>query len=288
MTAGRRADKLPHMPTAQLEQFGSRIIQSVEGFGRFVAFCLETVSWLVRESFRPQRWRLVWPQMYEVGTRSIPVVMLTGAFIGMVLAVELYPQFKGFGQETQLGGVTSISVVKHLGPVLAAVMLAGRVGGAFAAELGTMAVTEQIDALRVMGAAPVSYLVVPRVIACVIMIPIMTIFSDLLGVFGSWAITVGMFEVPNDVYWMESARYVDTWSIGTGLAKSLFFGLAIGLISCYRGFNSTAGAQGVGRATTEAFVTSFVAIIVLNFFLAKFANDLYTLIYGYKGASMLG
>jgi phospholipid/cholesterol/gamma-HCH transport system permease protein len=276
------------MAIAQLEQLGARITNILEGFGRFTQFCLEAAMWFARESFRPQRWRLVWPQLFEVGTRSIPVVMITGAFIGMVLAVELYPQFESFGQETQLGGVTSISVVKHLGPVLAAVMLAGRVGGAFAAELGTMAVTEQIDALRVMGTAPVSYLVVPRVIACLIMIPIMTIFSDMLGVFGSWLITVNSFQVPNDLYWREAARYVDAWSIGTGLAKSLAFGLAIGLISCYRGFHSTAGAQGVGRATTQAFVTSFIAIIILNFFLAKFANDLFTLIYGYKGGVLLG
>ena len=276
------------MAVTQIEALGRRISRNIEGFGDFVTFCGQTLGWFTRDVGRVRRWRLVWPQMFEVGTKSIPVVMLTGAFIGMVLAVELYDQFRGFGQETQLGGVTSIAVVKHLGPVLAAVMLAGRVGGAFAAELGTMAVTEQIDALRVMGAAPLSYLVVPRVVACVIMIPIMTIFSDLLGVLGSWAITVGMFDVTNEDYWRNAARFVDVWSINTGLVKSLFFGLAIALISCYKGFNSGSGAQGVGRATTDAFVTSFVAIIVLNFFLAKFANDLFVLLYGYQGGAMLG
>lgn len=275
------------MPT-QVTQLTERTTGLAAGFGQFIRFCVSAFGWFFVDLFKPRRWRLIWPQLYEVGTRSIPVVCLTGAFIGMVLAVELYQQFRVFGQESQLGGVTSISVVKHLGPVLAAVMLAGRVGGAFAAELGTMSVTEQVDAMRVMGAAPVSYLVVPRVVACVIMIPIMTIFSDLLGVLGSWAITVGMFDVTNNEYWTNAGRFVSLWDINTGLAKSLCFGLAIGLICCYKGFHCRAGAEGVGRATTDAFVTSFVSIIVLNFFLAKFANDLYRVIFGYTEFSAFG
>ncbi|MEX2671836.1 MAG: ABC transporter permease [Phycisphaeraceae bacterium] len=267
---------------------GAVITDILEGFGNFIVFCWQTLMWAVRDSLNLRRWALVLPQLYEVGTKSIPVIMLTGAFIGMVLAVELFAQFEAFGQETQIGGVTAISVVKHLGPVLAGVMLAGRVGGAFAAELGTMAVTEQIDALRVMGAAPVSYLVVPRVVACVIMIPILTVFSNLLGVAGSWAITVGMMGVTNAEYWVGCARFVGLWDINVGLMKSLFFGVSIGLICCYKGFHSTKGAQGVGRATTNAFVTSFVTIIVLNFFLAKLANDLKTVIFGYQDFVPLG
>jgi len=269
------------MVLGKFEYLGSRITNNIAGFGRFTIFCLQAIQWFILDCTNRRRWALLWPQLYEVGTKSIPVVGLTGGFIGMVLAVELYPQFSLIGQQSQLGGVTGISVVKHLGPVLAAGMLAGRVGGAFAAELGTMAVTEQIDALRVMGAAPVGYLVVPRVVACVIMIPIMTIFSDLLGVLGAWGIIVGVFDVTNHEYWSNASRFVNLWALNVGLTKSLFFGLSIGLICCYKGFHCGAGAQGVGRATTDAFVTSFVTIIVLNFFLAKLANDLYDLIYGY-------
>ncbi|MBI1367781.1 MAG: MlaE family lipid ABC transporter permease subunit [Planctomycetes bacterium] len=276
------------MILSRIERVGAKLTNTLAGFGRFVIFCVQTVMWLFRDAGNRRRWKLVWPQFYEVGTRSIPVVALTGAFIGMVLAVELYNQFRLIGQETQLGGITGITVVKHLGPVLAAVMLAGRVGGAFAAELGTMAVTEQIDALRVMGAAPVGYLVVPRVIACVIMIPIMTIFSDLLGVLGSWGIVVGSFGVTNHEYWVNAGRFVSLWDINTGLVKSIFFGMSIGLICCYKGFFCTAGAQGVGRATTDAFVTSFVTIIILNFFLAKFANDLYNILFGFVEFSPFG
>lgn len=264
------------------------LAEQVRGFGEFTLFCISTVRWMIGDMVKPRRWRLVWPQMFEVGTKSIPIIMLTGAFIGMVLAVELFEQFRNFGQETQLGGIIGLSVVRHLGPVLAAIMLAGRVGGAFAAELGTMTVTEQVDALRVMGAAPVSYLVVPRLLACIIMIPIMTVFSDLLGVLGGWMVTVLGFGVTNHDYWTNAARFVYSWDIFSGLIKSLFFGISIGLICCYKGFHCRPGAQGVGRATTDAFVTSFVAIIILNFFLAKFTKDLYYLIWGYETFSPFG
>lgn len=212
--------------------------------------------------------RLLVPQMYEVGVRSVPVVGVVGCFIGMVMAVETHPQFLSIGQETRLGAVITLSVVKQIGPVLAAVMLAGRVGGALTAELGTMRVTEQLDAMRVMGADPVRYLVVPRVLACLLLTPILTIYSDVLGVLGGWFIAVPMLGVPGEPYWQYAAAGVTTWSIMEGVFKSVFFGSAIGLISCYKGFTCKAGAAGVGRACTEAFVASFIAIIVLNFFFA--------------------
>ncbi|MBI1372841.1 MAG: MlaE family lipid ABC transporter permease subunit [Phycisphaera sp.] len=276
------------MPLTMISNLGAAINRNIEYFGRFTLFCLQSIRWFFLDLFNRRRWSLIWPQMYEVGTKSIPVICLTGSFIGMVMAVELFEQFQAFGQESRLGGIIDMSVVRHLGPVLAAIMLAGRVGGAFAAEIGTMAVTEQVDALRVMGASPVGYLVVPRVLACLVMIPIMTIFSDLLGIFGAWVITVGFNHVTNADYWAYSAQFVQMWDLSTGLLKSLFFGLAIGWICCYKGFHCEAGAKGVGRATTDAFVTSFVAIIVLNFFLAKFSKDLYYFIYGHNDVPMLG
>lgn len=270
------------MPLQQVQSVGGVVTDLIAGFGRFSRFCAQTVRWAVGDVSKPHRWRLVWPQMYEVGTRSIPVVMLTGAFIGMVLAIELFEQFEQFGQGEKLGGVIGLSVVKHLGPVMAAVMLAGRVGGAFAAELGTMTVTEQVEALRVMGTAPVSYLVVPRVVACLVMIPILTVFSDLLGVSGGWLITVGTFHVTNHQFWSYTAQFIGPWDVFSGLSKSMCFGVAIAMISCYKGFSCSRGAQGVGKATTSAFVASFVTIMILNFFLAKFGNDLYRFLYGIK------
>ncbi len=232
------------------------------------------------------RMKLLIPQLFQVGTLSIPVVALVGAFVGAVLGVEMFSQFQAFGQETRLGGVIHISVVKQIGPVLAAVMIAGRVGGAVSAELGSMRVTEQLDALRVMGSDPIRHLVVPRVLACLIMVPVLTVFSDLLGICGSWLVVVQGFGVDSEEYWKFSGQFVGNWDVFTGLIKSVVFGLAIGLISCYKGFNCGTGASGVGRAATDSFVVSFITIIVANFFLAKFMNDMYTIIYGHAALGM--
>jgi phospholipid/cholesterol/gamma-HCH transport system permease protein len=268
------------MVANQLAFVGQFALDQVEGFGRFGRFAGAMFNWLLRGTSGFGRWQLLAPQLYAIGTRSIPVIALLGAFVGMVLSVETYNQFAAIGQAQRLGGVINISVVKQIGPVLAAVMIAGRVGGAVSAELGTMRVTEQIDAMRVMGTNPIAFLVVPRVVGCVIMIPILTIFSDLMGIFGSYLVTVQGFGVNATDYWRFSADFVGAWEVFSGLFKSVLFGLAIGLISCYKGFHCGKGAAGVGRAATDSFVTSFVAIIIINFFLAKFLNDSYILLYG--------
>ncbi|MCC6579413.1 MAG: ABC transporter permease [Phycisphaeraceae bacterium] len=273
---------------ARMEQLGGGVVSALHDFGRFSRFSRASIAWLFRGAGHWGRWRLLLPQLYSIGTKSLPVIMLLGLFIGMVLAVETFDQFAAFGQETALGAVINISVVTNIGPVLAAVMLAGRVGGAVSAELGTMHVTEQLDALRVMGADPIAYLVVPRVLACVIMIPILTVFSDLMGIFGGYLVTVQGFGVNGQLYWQRSAEFIGNYDILTGLLKSMMFGLAIGLISCYKGFHCKGGAAGVGRAATESFVASFVAIIIANFFLAKFIKDLYFIIFGYNLISPLG
>jgi phospholipid/cholesterol/gamma-HCH transport system permease protein len=268
------------MVADKLALVGAWVHEHVAGFGRFTLFCVATARWLALGVTRWARPALLMPQLWRIGTRSAPVIMLLGSFMGMVLSVELFEQFRQFGQEARMGGVINIAVVRHIGPVLAAVMLAGRVGGSVSAELGTMRVTEQIDALRAIGADPHAYLVLPRVVACVVMIPILTVFSDLLGIFGGYMITVRGFGVSSEAYWQFSADFITGYDLFTGLAKSVVFGLAIGLISCYKGFHCRAGAEGVGRAATDSFVTSFVAIIISNFFLAKLLQDLYIIIYG--------
>jgi phospholipid/cholesterol/gamma-HCH transport system permease protein len=192
----------------------------------------------------------------------------------MILALEGYDQFAALGQEQQMGGVINAAVTKQIGPVLAAVMLAGRVGGSLAAELGSMRVTEQLDAMRAMAADPVRTLVVPRVVACVVMTPLLTIYSDFVGSLGAWMVVTGYHGVTNTDYWHYTAQFVSTWDPMTGVAKSVFFGLAIGLISCYKGFNCGAGASGVGRAATESFVASFLTIIMINLVLAQFIGEL--------------
>jgi phospholipid/cholesterol/gamma-HCH transport system permease protein len=257
-----------------ISHFGMTVLLTVVEFGRFMRFAASTWGWLL---FHPRKWcrlRLLSPQFYMVGVASVPVVAITGTFIGMILALEGYHQFHALGQEGRLGGVINVSVVKQIGPVLAAVMVAGRVGGALAAELGTMRVTEQLDALRAMAADPIPYLVVPRFVACVVMTPLLTIYSDVLGVWGGWLITVKFYGVSPYAYWEFTQSFVNWWEPASGLIKSVFFGASIGLIACYKGFNCNAGAQGVGRAATEAFVASFLAIIALNLVLAKFLNSI--------------
>lgn len=252
---------------------GVGITNRVTAFGRFTRFCLATAAGLPHTRSWSRRDRL-WRQMFFVGTTSIPVLALVGAFIGMILAIEGYLQFASIGQEGRLGGVINVSIVKQIGPVLAAVMLAGRVGCALTAELGTMRVTEQLDAMRAMAADPVRVLVVPRVVACIVMIPSLTIVSNLCGLGGGWLITTKYYEADPAQYWRYSDIFVTWYEVMNGLIKSVFFGGAIGLVACYKGFNCKPGAEGVGRATTDSFVTSFIAIIILNLMLAKLLNDI--------------
>ena len=266
-----------------IELLGRRTNNLIAAFGEFWRFVGRTFMWLFVGGFRWKTLRLLFPQMYDVGVRSVPVIAVTGAFIGMVMAIETHTQFKTIGQENRLGSIINLSVVKQIGPVLAAVMLAGRIGGALTAELGTMNVTEQLDAMRVMGADPIHYLVVPRFLACVLLTPILTIYSDMLGIVGGWFIAVKVLDVPSGPYWAFSQQGIGVYQVMEGIVKSVFFGAAIGLISCYKGFNCGSGASGVGRACTESFVTSFIAIIILNFFFAKLLRDWYEVVYGVRG-----
>lgn len=253
--------------------FGHAILQNVVSFGRFTRFAMATIKGLGSVKTWCRRDRLG-RQLFFVGTASVPVLIITGAFIGMILAFEGYGQFAAIGQEGRLGGIINLSVVKQLGPTLAAVMLAGRVGCSLAAELGTMKVTEQLDAMRAMAADPIRVLVVPRFVACVVMIPALTIWSNVFGVIGGWIITTKFYNTDPDVYWRYSASFVGWFDLANGLVKSVFFGAAIGLIACFKGFNCKPGAEGVGRATTAAFVSSFMAIIAMSVVLAKVLNDI--------------
>ena len=221
------------------------------------------------------RVQTVLPIFANIGANSVGVVAITGAFIGMVLAVQAYHSFQMMGLATRLGSVINISVVKELGPVLAATMLAGRVGSSMAAELGTMRVTEQIDALTALGTNPIYYLVVPRFLACLLLIPLLTLMADFMGVIGGAGVATQILAVDSFAYWKHSRDFVESLDIFAGVFKSLFFGGAIALISCHRGFNSSAGAEGVGKAATEAFVFSFIAILFLDFVLGLGWNSVY-------------
>ena len=190
------------------------------------------------------------------------------------------------GLETRLGAVINMTLVRELGPVLAATMLAGRVGGAIAAELGTMRVTEQIDALSSMGANPIHYLVVPRFLACMILIPTLTMMADFMGVVGGYFYSVHMLGIDEYHYWQHSKDFVGSWDLMYGVIKSIFFGAAIALVSCHQGFHCGAGAEGVGRAATAAFVLSFVLILFLDLIVGVFLDNVY-LSFWLHGANLL-
>jgi len=262
---------LGRFATERLAALGDIWMFAVRTFGHSLRCCL----------YKRDLQRLL-PQFYAIGSQSVPVILVTGVFVGMVLAIQAIEQFKAAGLEDRMGVIVSLSVVRELGPVLAGVMLAGRVGGALTAELGTMRVTEQIDALRSMGSDPIRVLVMPRFLACVLLTPVLTLYCDLLGVLGGWLISVPVFNVSNWAYWTYTEVSLETWDIGSGLIKSVFFGATIGLISCYKGFHCGQGAHGVGKACTESFVTGFVVILILDFFLALLLKSFYEAVWGFK------
>ena len=228
---------------------------------------------------RMPRSRVLWPVMYEVGVRSVPVIAVTGLFIGMVLAVQSYDTLRTYRLESRIGSVINVSLVKELGPVLAATMLAGRVGCAMAAEIGTMRVTEQIDALKALGANPISYLVVPRFLACFWLIPALTLIADGVGMLGGWVVSVQLLGVSDHFFWMYSQQFITAFDVVSGVMKSMFFGAAISIIACHRGFHCGSGAEGVGRAATDSFVCSFIAILVLDLVLVILLNNVSRLLW---------
>jgi phospholipid/cholesterol/gamma-HCH transport system permease protein len=266
-----------------IADLGETVHDALISLGAFSVFAGRLFRWLL---VSVPRWKTLMPNLYQVGVRSLPVVALTGTFIGMVLSVQSYAQFRQLGLETRLGAVINLSLVRELGPVLAATMLAGRVGSAMAAELGTMRVTEQIDALSVMGVNPIKFLVVPRFLACFFMIPILTIMADFMGVCGGFFYSVIILGIDSFHYLENSAVFVTGFDLLSGIAKSVFFGGAIALVSCYQGFNSEGGAEGVGKAATSSFVYSFVSILVLDLFLGIVIQNLQEFLYP-GGAKLL-
>jgi phospholipid/cholesterol/gamma-HCH transport system permease protein len=255
-----------------IADLGGMFVNGMAGLGSISLFTYRTMRWL--STRLPHRETLI-PNFYQIGVLSLPVVALTGTFIGMVLVVQTFVQFRMLNMETRLGAVINMSIVRELGPVLAATMLAGRVGSAMAAELGTMRVTEQIDALTSMGANPIHYLVVPRFLACLLLIPALTIMADFMGAVGAYFYAVNLLGIDWFHYLDNTRRFVGQFDFFAGVFKSLFFGAAIALIACHRGFHCEAGAEGVGRAATKAFVTSFVVIMLLNLVLGIFLDGIY-------------
>ncbi len=249
-----------------LEAVGQRTMHLFEEVGRFFFILSSTLYWMFRRPFDGRQWVR---QMVRVGVDSLPVVGLTALFTGMVLALQTYRGFERFHAEAYVGSVVSLSLTRELAPVLAALMIAGRIGSSLAAELGSMRVTEQIDALYAMATEPIHYLIVPRVAATTLMLPFLVAFADGLGVFGGYSVAVGLMGANPVVYWEKTFQFLDLNDVFSGLVKAAVFGLILSVTGCTKGFFTTGGAEGVGRSTTAAVVMASLVILVSDFFLTK-------------------
>jgi phospholipid/cholesterol/gamma-HCH transport system permease protein len=249
---------------AALDWVGARTLSYMDEAGTGLLMFIKVLRSLFH---RPFPLKLTLEQMEEVGVRSLPVVLITAIFTGAVLALQTYSGFKRFGAEGLVGTVVALSMTRELGPVLASIMVAGRVGSAMAAELGTMRVTEQIDALITMATDPVRYLVLPRVIAGFIMLPILVVFADLIGIMGGYFVAVKVLGTSSTIYVNRTLQYLEFSDVSVGLIKAAVFGVIIALVGCQMGFYTEGGAEGVGRATTKAVVGASILILISNYFL---------------------
>jgi phospholipid/cholesterol/gamma-HCH transport system permease protein len=247
----------------KLETWLKRALLEVQ---EYTILCLSVLRALVTP---PYYWRDIVEQFEAIGVGSLTVVVLTGLFTGAVLALQSGYTLDQFGARSEVGRLVGASMIKELGPVLTGLMVAGRVGSGIAAELGSMVVTEQINALRALGTDPVRKLVMPRVLAGFLMVPVLTVISNAVGMIGAWVIALNQLGVASGIYWnsvFDSLWIQDVWM---GLIKPFFLGLAIVTIGCHVGMRTSGGTQGVGRATTNSVVAASVAVIAVDFFVTK-------------------
>lgn len=256
-----------------VESFGSSIIVAVQKLGDWTLFIRDTLGWLFR---RPFRWGVIVRQMEFIGVKSVPIIALTGCFVGAVFALQTGKAFSMFHAESLVGATLGLSISREIGPVFTALMITARCCSSMAAELGTMRVTDQIDALHSMAVSPLHYLVVPRLVATVVMAPLLTAFFAFVAVIGSYFVAVHLLAIPAGPFMEKLYYYVSVRDFVGGLIKAVVFGFFISLISCYQGYTATMGAAGVGRATTRAVVISSVTVLVSDYFLTSWILEYFT------------
>ncbi len=249
-----------------IEALGAFVIDRIEALGGIVTFLIAAVSFTFAP---PYKFRLVIRQIREIGADSTFLVVLIGTFTGMVLGLQGYNTLARFGSQSALGSVVALVLVRELGPVLAALMITARAGSAMAAELGSMQVSEQIDALKVMAINPMQYLISPRVVAGVISFPLLTTMFDVVGILGGYVIGVDLMGAPSSSYFGGIADNMTGHDILTGIYKALVFGIIVTWVCCYKGYKAERMATGISRATTSAVVTSSVLILVWDYFLTS-------------------
>lgn len=250
--------------TNPLALLGHTLLEFLQATGKFGLFFYTSLIHMFRP---PYHFRQLLRQMIDIGYYSLPVVGLTTLFAGMVLALQTYTGFARFNAESAIANVVVLSITRELGPVLAGLMVGGRIGAAIAAEIGTMRVTEQIDALTTLSTNPYQYLVAPRLIAATITLPILVLIGDIIGVFGGYVVSVYRLDMNAANYIRQSWEFVQFIDIASGLVKAAVFGFIIALMGCYNGYHSRGGAQGVGAATTNAVVSASIMILIFNYIL---------------------
>jgi phospholipid/cholesterol/gamma-HCH transport system permease protein len=250
--------------TNPLALLGRSFLDFLSAVGRFTQFASGAVSHVFRPPFY---FKQIFKQMIDIGYYSLPVVGLTAIFAGMVLALQSHTGFARFDAESAIATVVVLSITRELGPVLAGLMVAGRIGASIAAEIGTMRVTEQIDALTTLSTNPMKYLVMPRVLAGTVMLPCLVLVADIIGVFGGFVVSVYRFEFNAANYLHQTWQFLEIQDVTSGLIKAGVFGFIITIMGCYCGYNSKGGAQGVGAATTNAVVSASILILIANYLL---------------------
>jgi phospholipid/cholesterol/gamma-HCH transport system permease protein len=255
-----------------METFLNLTFRFFSSVGEYVNLMIESILLSVR---KPPGWSLIKEHLYNIGVMSLPVVAITGFTTGFVLAAQSFYQLNGKGLAGVTGVLVAKSMITELGPVLTALMVTGRVGSAMCAELGTMRVTEQIDALKSMAINPNHYLVAPRFIAGIFMVPLLTVFSMVMGIFGGYLISCHYFNMSSSAYFDPIPIHLTMFDLFTGYAKSITFGIILVTICCYKGMKTKGGAAGVGKATTNSVVISYVLILVWDFLLTIALNTIH-------------
>jgi phospholipid/cholesterol/gamma-HCH transport system permease protein len=253
-------------PVKAISNFGTLLIEQISVAGKLTVLSSQIVFWLFHGKLNRKN---IIEQLNEIGVNSIPVIAVCSLFAGMVLVVQVGKQFASISAVAFIGGTVGLSLTRELAPLIAAVVIAGRNGSAMAAELGTMKVTEQIDALVALSVNPVSYLIIPRVIACIIMLPILTIFANIIGLLGGVIVAISQVGISSSVYFNSVVDNVTVTDFVSGVIKAAIFGTIIGVVASYKGLTCEGGAEGVGKATTGSVVMIITLLLISNYFLSS-------------------
>lgn len=252
---------------ARVSDLGENVMKHLSGLGEFTQFTLKTIFWTFKPPFRI---KLLFDQMYFMGNKSVFIIFLTSIFTGAVFAFQIYTGFKAINVDSFIGPIVTIALAKELAPVLSGLVVAGRCGAAMAAQIGSMKVTEQIDALEVMGINSYQYLAVPRILGATLSMPLLSGIFLLIGHTGSWLVGVKLLGIDEVLYFQKISDIMRLGMVAEGLIKATVFGYLIGIIGTYQGFNVTGGAEGVGRGTNMAVVWGMITVLVVDFFLTSF------------------